>query len=63
MRFAFARSYADAMTTGTIGDDGAAAGRGVSWGVFLVVVVGVLCTGVALGFGVSERAPGQNDDR
>ena len=30
-------------------------GRGVSWGVFLVVVVGVLCIGVALGFGASER--------
>jgi len=30
-------------------------GRGVSWAVFLVVVVGVLCIGVALGFGVSER--------
>lgn len=30
-------------------------GRGVSWAVFLIVVVGVLCIGVALGFGVSER--------
>ena len=30
-------------------------GRGVSWGAFLVVVVGVLGIGVALGFGVSER--------
>ena len=30
-------------------------GRGVSWGVFLLVVAGVLCIGVALGFGVSER--------
>ena len=27
----------------------------MSWGVFLVVVVGVLCIGTALGFGVSER--------
>lgn len=29
--------------------------RGVSWGIFLVVVPVVLCIGVALGFGVSER--------
>ena len=27
----------------------------VSWGVFMLVVVGVLCIGVAAGFGVSER--------
>ena len=29
--------------------------RGVSWGFFLIVVPVVLCIGVALGFGVSER--------
>ena len=32
-------------------------GRTVSWGVFLTVVVGVLCIGVVAGFGVSERVP------
>ena len=41
------------LTDSPAGRDG---DRGqVSWGVFMLVVVGVLCIGVAAGFGVSER--------
>ena len=55
MRGAVNPSYADAMkvTDTPAGRD--EDGRKISWGVFIMVVVGVLCIGIAAGFGVSER--------